>query len=176
MLEVLLYPDPRLRRVSTQVEEFDDPLRELAAEMIQTMTTESGVGLAAPQVGISIRLLVMNPSGEEGDDHALVNPRITASSGRETGEEGCLSFPGIYASLVRKTEIKIEAQDLDGQAVEWTLNGFPARVVLHELDHLDGILFVDRMTPAERIRWRPRLRELSRQASDAAQAADVPGV
>jgi peptide deformylase len=163
-MEVVLYPDPRLRAKNAPVEVFDAELAATARAMFETMYRTDGVGLAAPQVGINRRLLVYNPSGKTADpaqEMVLCNPRIVAK-GRETvpGKEGCLSFPEIWGQVVRPISVKVEAQDLRGQPCSLELKDWDARIFLHEFDHLDGVLFVDRMTPTDRQRNRVALEEL----------------
>ncbi|KAI3438535.1 hypothetical protein D9Q98_000963 [Chlorella vulgaris] len=147
-LGVLPYPDPRLRAPNSRIGCFDDDLRRLAEEMFEVMYKDEGVGLAAPQVGVNVRLMVFNEAGEkgQGDEIVLVNPQII-NSGKMTNlfEEGCLSFPNIYADVERPSKVKVKAQDLNGKKFTISLSGFPARIFQHEYDHLDGTLFHDRM-------------------------------
>lgn len=163
-MEVVLYPDPRLRRRNEPVERFDAELERLAAAMFEAMYRTKGVGLAAPQVGVNLRLLVYNPHGDparKDAEQVLCNPRVlTRVKEREWGEEGCLSFPSIYAKIERPNGIRLEAQDLKGQPFTLELAGWDARIFQHELDHLDAILFIDRMTPSDRVRLKAQLDEL----------------
>lgn len=162
-MEIVLYPDPVLRRGGAEVTVFDADLRELADAMFEAMYRYDGVGLAAPQVGVEQKLLVLNPQGtieDRSQELALVNPRIVAKKGREWGQEGCLSFPGIYADVERHQRITVVYQDLEGAEQELRVDDFLGRIVQHELDHLQGVLFIDRFTPAEKIRVRARLQEL----------------
>ncbi|MBL8729474.1 MAG: peptide deformylase [Planctomycetes bacterium] len=162
-MEVLVYPDPVLRRGGQPVTTFDADLRLVAAEMLEAMYAEGGVGLAAPQVGIERKLLVLNPTGDAGDragELVLCNPRITRKKGREFGEEGCLSFPGIQAEVERWVDITVTYHDLDGKEQVLTANEWLARIVQHELDHLEGVLFTDRLTPADKLRVKQQLLEL----------------
>ena len=172
-MEIVLYPDPFLRKVSPQVEAFDDRLARTAREMLEFMYRSKGVGLAAPQVGIPLRLFVFNPSGDPAkkeEEGVLVNPRITRRKGEEYGEEGCLSFPNVYGEVRRARWIRLEARDLEGRPLEMEFQGFQARVVQHELDHLEGILFVDRMEPAEKLRIRKHLERLEREYKETRAA------
>jgi peptide deformylase len=165
-MEVVVYPDPALRLGGKTVTAFDADLRELAARMLTAMYEEGGVGLAAPQVAIPQRLLVLNPKGDAADrsgELVLVNPTLSRKKGREFGEEGCLSFPGIYAEVERWIDITIAYQDLDGKPATMTASGWLARIIQHEMDHLDGVLFVDRLTPADRLRVRSKLDELEQR-------------
>ena len=162
-MDVVIYPDPVLRRAAEPIARFDDELRARVREMLETMYKAKGVGLAAPQVGWSAQLLVGNATGDPAhaaEEMVLVNPRIVRKKGFEAGEEGCLSFPGIYAEVERSKSVVVAMQDLEGRPVERTYDGFPARIIQHEMDHLTGTLFVDRMSPADRIRVRARLKEL----------------
>ncbi len=132
--------------------------------MYRRMYASRGVGLAAPQVGIKQRILVINPEGDPektDQEMALINPRITELFGAETTmEEGCLSFPGIYAEVTRPDGCRITAQGIDGKQLELEFEGFASRVIQHEYDHLQGILLVDRMSPADKLRHRAALDEL----------------
>jgi peptide deformylase len=129
-------------------------LAKLAADMFDTMEHERGVGLAAPQVGVSKRLFVMDTPGEEegspGQRHVLVNPEIVHIEGEQVGEEGCLSFPGLFQVVKREMRVIARAQDLSGAEFELDVSGLAARCILHETDHCDGIVFLDRMTPLKR--------------------------
>ena len=164
-MDIVKYPDPVLRRGGQNVEVFDQKLADTAAEMLEAMYQYRGVGLAAPQVGLEINLLVLNPSGEDSEksqEMALVNPRVTARKTLEWGEEGCLSFPGIYAEVERHQRITITYQDLEGAEQTLTATDFLARVILHEMDHIEGVLFIDRLSPGDRIRVKSKLLELER--------------
>lgn len=162
-MEIRVYPDPVLRRGGQTVTEFGPELRSLAEEMMAAMYDEGGVGLAAPQVGIEQKLLVLNPAGSKEDrsgELCLLNPKITRKKGREFGEEGCLSFPGIQAEVERWQKITITYQDLDGKEQTLGAEDWLARIIQHELDHLEGVLFVDRLTPVDKLRVKPQLAEL----------------
>jgi len=163
-LEIVLYPDPRLRAENTPIEVWDQNLRDTAQAMLELMYSSEGVGLAAPQVGINRRLLVFNPEGDK--EHAdqeivLCNPQVAnKSKEREFGEEGCLSFPEIHASILRPLRVVIEAKGIDGKDLTLELSDWKARIFLHEFDHIDGILFIDRMTPADKAIAKPLLGDL----------------
>ena len=159
-LHVLRYPDPRLREVCTPLEVVDEAVGVLAERMLEVMFADRGVGLAAAQVGVTVRLLVASPSFDEGDRIVLVNPRIVAEDGWEEMEEGCLSFPQIFCKIKRRKIITIEALDLAGQLIREDLEGFAARVVQHEMDHLDGRLLVDRMGQLAKLAHRQALKQL----------------
>ncbi|KAL6842731.1 hypothetical protein ACP4OV_027575 [Aristida adscensionis] len=148
-LKVVRYPDPVLRARNKRINTFDANLRALAEEMFDVMYKTDGIGLSAPQVGVNVQLMVFNPAGVkgEGEEIILVNPVLYKSSKRLlVYEEGCLSFPGIYANVVRPENVKIDAQDVTGAKIKVKLSGLPARVFQHEFDHLQGVLFFDRMT------------------------------
>ena len=151
LLDIILEGDPRLRQKSTKVRTVDDALRALAADMRQTMLDAPGVGLAAPQVGVNRRLFVAHvPAEFEEDDEpefdvALVNPEIVKGHGRVLGIEGCLSIPGWIGEVPRYETITVKGMDLNNRDVRLKLRGYVARVVQHEIDHLDGILFTDRI-------------------------------
>jgi len=159
-----LFPDPVLRKVAKPVEAFDDDLRRTADAMFALMFESKGVGLAGPQVGLKLRILVLNHEGDPGKpelNQVLINPRITARRGEKTlHEEGCLSFPSIYAEVERPEECTVEYFDLDGSAQSRDLAGFESRIVQHEFDHLEGILLVDRMSPADKLQNKAALEEL----------------
>ena len=162
-LKIILYPDPRLKKMSQPVAAFDERLRLLAARMLELMREAKGVGLAAPQVGENIRLFVMNPTGEPGGDRVYVNPVLTVAEGEEESEEGCLSLPGIHVKIVRSKQVTMQAQDLDGRPIEEVATGFIPRVWQHETDHLNGTMLTDRMGPVARMANRRILGELKEQ-------------
>jgi peptide deformylase len=169
ILPIRLYPDEILRQECRPVTDFDDELRRLAADMVETMYAAPGVGLAAPQVGIDLRLAVVDVTVGEEDEAliTLVNPRIVESEGRESDVEGCLSIPELTDKVVRPTWIRVEADDTDGEAIEIEAEGFVARAIYHEIDHLDGVLFVDRLNGLRRERARRHLRRLERGVVEA---------
>jgi peptide deformylase len=170
-MEIVLYPDPLLRKRAAKVERFDAGLRAIAEEMHRTMAAAKGVGLAAPQVGLSIQLLVLNPTGKAEDALTLVNPKLVLAKGELWGEEGCLSFPGVWSEISRAPSLAVEAQDLEGKPIRLDLEGYVARIVQHEFDHLDGILFIDRMSPADRVRVKKSLRALEDRYQEKPAAA-----
>ena len=162
-LQIIQYPDPRLKKVSVPVETFDDSLKALAARMFQLMREVRGVGLAAPQVGQNIRMFVMNHSGDPADDRAYVNPELSEAEGSEESEEGCLSLPGLNVRVIRDKTMRIRAKDLDGNDIDQVQTGYIARVWQHEFDHLNGTLITDRMGPVAKMAARKILRELEEQ-------------
>ena len=162
-LQIIHWPDPRLKKTSVPVERFDDRLRLLANRMFELMHAFKGVGLAAPQVGHSIRLFVMNPTGQPQDDRIYVNPALTDGDGQEEGEEGCLSLPGIYIPVVRLKTLHMQAQDVEGKPIDQVESGYLARIWQHELDHLNGALLTDRMGAVAKLTNRKILKELEEE-------------
>ncbi len=165
-LEILEFPDDRLRTVAKPVERFDDRLRELVADMIETMYDAQGIGLAATQVNVHWRLLVLDVSEAQDTPRVYVNPEIVASEGSETCEEGCLSVPGIYAEVSRADKVRVAACDPHGQRFEENLEGLHAVCLQHEIDHLNGKLFVDYLSPLKR---RMVTKKLEKQRKNAGQ-------
>jgi len=159
---IVLYPDPVLRRPTRAVEMFDAGLRQLVDDLAATMYDAPGVGLAAPQVGVELRVAVVDtdPGKPESRLHVLVNPRIVSSQGREKGEEGCLSIPGLAEQVERPKRVVIAAQTVDGESFELEAEEFLARACCHEIDHLDGILIIDRLTGLRKELAMRRLRKL----------------
>ena len=158
ILKVLKYGEPALRRRARPVDEVTPELRTIIADMTDTMYDEVGIGLAAPQVGISLRLIVV--ADEEGRGvQALLNPAIIEQGGEATGEEGCLSIPGIFAPVARAAWVKVEAQDVHGKPVAINARDLRARVLQHEIDHLDGVLFIDRVDPVTRDRLKRKIKK-----------------
>lgn len=158
VLKVRKYGDPVLRKRAEPVAEITPQLRRMIDDMFETMYDEVGIGLAAPQVGISLRLMVV------GDDNgrtprALVNPVIADRGGEITAEEGCLSLPGIFAPVTRSEWVRLEAQDLEGTPVSIRAKGLTARVFQHEMDHLDGVLFIDHLDPMTRDRIKRKIKK-----------------
>lgn len=152
-LEILKYPDPRLKEISKPVEEFGPKLHKLLDDMAETMYAANGVGLAAPQVAETIRAFVVDVEIEEGAPRKLmelVNPRFTQGEGKIVYEEGCLSVPGVTEEVTRKGKVKVEYQDRFGVKQELIAEGLLAVALQHENDHLDGILFVERLSPIRR--------------------------
>lgn len=152
-MEILPYPHPALRWKSKPIQEIDDNLRRVVAEMFELMYAAKGIGLAANQVGLPYRLFILNLSADpeiKEEEIVFLNPDILKRKGSTEGEEGCLSFPGLYGQVKRAAKIDIEAFDLNGACFEYSLDELAARAVQHESDHLDGVLFIDRMTETVR--------------------------
>lgn len=154
LLPIFHYPEPVLLTVGKPVgdDEFGVELETLVADMFETMSEAHGVGLAAPQVGVSKRLFVMDTpvEGGESERHVLINPEIIHIEGEQTGDEGCLSFPGLFQVVKREMRVIARAQNVKGEEFELDVSELAARCILHETDHCDGIVFLDRMTPLKR--------------------------
>ncbi|PYO23312.1 MAG: peptide deformylase [Candidatus Rokuibacteriota bacterium] len=158
ILSVRKYGDPALRRRAAPVEAVTPDVRKIIADMVDTMYDEVGLGLAAPQVGVSLRLMVV--ADEEGRGaRTLINPVITEQGGEIVAEEGCLSLPGVFAPVKRAEWVRLDAQDPDGKTVTVNARGLRARVFQHEMDHLDGVLFIDRLDPVTRDRIKRRIKK-----------------
>ena len=152
LLKVIHYPEPVLLKIGKPVTDFDESLKTLVEDMFETMYSARGVGLAAPQVGVSNRLFVMDCSGGENPEQkiAIINPEIIHVEGEQYGDEGCLSFPGLYQKVKREVRTIVRAQDINGGFFEFDGVDLEARCILHETDHCDGIVFLDRMSPLKR--------------------------
>jgi len=167
VLPIVHYPAPVLLTVGKPVEkgEFGPEFERLVANMFETMDRAGGVGLAAPQVGVSRRLFVMDTPERDDSErakHVLVNPEIVHIEGEQVGEEGCLSFPGLFQVVKREMRVIARAQDVKGEYVEFDFVGLAARCALHETDHCDGIVFLDRMTPLKRQLAKRKIRTLQK--------------
>jgi peptide deformylase len=174
-LKIICWPDPRLLKKSAPVESFNEELRALAQRMIELMREARGVGLAAPQVGHNIRLFVMNPTAQPGDERIYVNPVLAEPDEEEEGEEGCLSLPGINIKVVRSKIMTLEARDLGGRRVELRDSGYPARIWQHEFDHLNGTLLTDRMGALAKLSNKKTLAELKANYQAAHPHATLAG-
>jgi peptide deformylase len=165
-LRIVHYPEPVLLTVGRPLgdSEFGPDFEKLVSDMFETMRDAGGVGLAAPQVGISKRFFVMDVPDEDGKSNPLtfVNPEIVRVEGEQTGEEGCLSFPGLYQPVKRDMRVIISAQDVKGGRTEYDLTELSARCVLHETDHCDGIVFLDRMTALKRELAKRKIKRLQK--------------
>lgn len=153
VLKILTLPDARLKKQSSRVKKIDDAILRLLEDMAQTMYDAPGVGLAAPQIGKNVRVIVVDvEQSEEGDTNLieLINPEITQSEGKASGEEACLSIPGFTAEVKRKSNITVEGLNRDGKKIRIEATELLSRVFQHEIDHLDGILFVDRLSRLKR--------------------------
>ncbi|MBM3214130.1 peptide deformylase [Candidatus Poribacteria bacterium] len=163
VLTVRLYGDPVLREKAKPIIFVTDEIRALAREMLVTMYREKGVGLAAPQVGVLKRLIVVDPEPSEGERQpvVLIDPVIVGSRGRIVDEEGCLSFPDVYADVARAVEVDVEHLDPEGESAILHADGWLARVIQHEIDHLDGVLFIDHLSRMQRQVLRTQLRKVT---------------
>lgn len=163
-LEILEFPDPRLRTVAKPVEKVDDELRKLIDDMFETMYAAPGIGLAATQVNVHQRLLVMDLSEEHNEPMVFINPQITPLTEELSPyEEGCLSVPGFYEKVPRPARVRINALDRDGNAFEVEADELLATCIQHEIDHLDGKLFVDYVSRLKRDRIKKKLEKIHRQ-------------
>jgi peptide deformylase len=167
-LKILEFPDPRLRTKAAPVEDVNDELRAFIDDMFETMYAAPGIGLAATQVDFHKRLLVADVSADKGEPHVLINPEILEKDGVTVTDEGCLSVPGFYEEVERAEHIRVRYTDRDGVELELDVHGLLAVCIQHEMDHLDGKLFVDYLSEAKRSRIRKKLEKERRQ-----QAEDV---
>ena len=166
-LTILEFPDPRLRTKATPVSAVDDTLRTLVRDMFETMYAAPGIGLAATQVNVHKRLLVVDVSADKSEPMALINPEILEKDGVIVSDEGCLSVPGYYEEVERAEHIRVRFLDRDGIAQEMETEGLLAVCIQHEIDHLEGKLFVDYLSEAKRQRIRKKLQKERRQQSAA---------
>ncbi len=170
-LTILEFPDPRLRKTATRVTQVDDALRELTDSMFETMYAAPGIGLAATQIDVHRRFLVADVSADNNEPHVLINPVILEKDGVQVSEEGCLSVPGYYEEVERAEHIRVRYQDRNGDEIETEMEGLLAVVVQHEIDHLDGKLFVDYLSEAKRSRIRKHLIRDQRHRASSVGAA-----
>ena len=166
-LKILEFPDPRLRTKATPVKTVDDSLRVLIGDMFETMYAAPGIGLAATQVDVHKRLLVTDVSADKSEPHVLINPEILEKDGVTVTDEGCLSVPGYYEEVERAEHIRVRFLDRAGEETEMEANGLLAVCIQHEIDHLDGKLFVDYLSEAKRLRIRKKLEKERRHAAVA---------
>lgn len=160
--KIIYLPDERLRQVSKPIEIFDDALQILIDDMFETMYQARGAGLAAPQIGINIRLSVVDVIGDKTQQIVLINPEIIASEGQESYQEGCLSIPGTYDTVVRAKKVTIRALDRFGKPFEMSADGLLAECFQHEIDHLNGKLYIDLLSPLKRAMARKKLEKYKR--------------
>lgn len=166
--DIIEYPDPRLEAPSTRVIAFDDTLGRLVDDLLETLYAHKSIGLSAPQVGDLRQVLVIDLSGDATAPQVYVNPEIVSKSTWGLVEESCLSVPGVVGNVLRATEIRVKAQDRDGTVFERDLSGMNAVCLQHEMDHLAGKLFIDRLSFFRRLRIRARSRAKARQQKSAA--------
>lgn len=174
ILNILELPDERLRIKAVPVETVDDTLRQLVDDMLETMYAAPGVGLAATQVNVHKRLLVLDVSEEKNTPLCFINPEITLRLGKEESEEGCLSVPGFYEKVTRAEKIRVKALDRDGNTFEMDAEGLLAVCIQHEMDHLEGKLFIDYLSALKRQMARKKVRKEQRQRSTAAPRQPEP--
>jgi peptide deformylase len=169
-LTILEYPDPRLKRVAAPVTEFTPELRQLVADMAETMYAAPGIGLAATQVDVHRQVIVIDVSESKDALLVLINPRILRAEGEMKGEEGCLSVPGYYDGVMRAERVTVVAQDVEGRPFTLDAEGLLAVCIQHEMDHLKGIVFVERLSQLKQMRYRARLAKQKKEAARRAAA------
>ena len=176
-MQIIKYPHPTLRYKSKPLKRVDRELKEMIAEMFDLMYTHDGLGLAANQVDLPYRVFVMNVKDESGDgqERVFINPVISRKSGQAEQSEGCLSFPEIYAPVRRPERIVVSAYGLDGREFSYAMDGLYARAVQHEVDHLDGVLFIDRLSPANQLAIREDLDDLVREFESSRRLGAIAG-
>ncbi len=175
-MHIVHYPHPALRHKSKPVKRVDAALKKTVREMFDLMYAVNGVGLAANQVDLPLRLFVVNVEGKPGagEEFVFINPVISKPKGLEEAEEGCLSLPELYGDVKRPEQIKVNAYSLSGEEIEAELNGLFARVVQHETDHLDGVLFVDRMSETGRLQIQDDLQDFVRDFEFRRETGGIP--
>ena len=181
-LAILEYPDPRLRKTAQRVESVDDAVRQLTSDLLETMYAAKGVGLAATQVDVHRRVIVLDVSEERNQPMVFINPELLKAEGRGPGEEGCLSVPDVFEKVQRATHIRVRALGSDGEPFEMDADGLLAVCIQHEMDHLEGKLFVDYLSELKRQLIRRRLekerkqRSTGRDSHASAHSGATPGV
>ena len=170
LLPILSYPDPRLRTIAEPVKEVDDEIRTLIDDMFETMYDAQGIGLAATQVDRHIQLIVMDLSEDKNERMVFINPKITPLiEDKKPYEEGCLSVPDVYDTVERATKVRIEALDGDGQTIDKEVEGLLAVCIQHEMDHLNGVIFVDYLSRLKQTRARDKVRKVVKAREKQAQ-------
>ena len=175
ILTILEFPDERLRKKAKPVESVDAKTRQLVDDMLETMYAAPGIGLAATQVNVQKRILVLDISEEKNDPLALINPEILSKEGQEESDEGCLSVPGVFEKVKRAEKIRIKALDRDGNSFEMDADGLLAVCIQHEMDHLEGKLFVDYLSPLKRQLARKKVKKEQRTRESGAESQKVRG-
>ena len=165
LLPILHYPDPRLKKRAEPVEAVDESIRRLAADMAETMYAAPGIGLAATQVDVHKRVIVIDVSEDRSGLTVLINPEILEKDGECVSEEGCLSVPGIYDKVTRAERVKVRALNLEGETVEFEAEGLLAVCIQHEIDHLDGKVFVEYLSPLKQSRIKAKLVKRARMTA-----------
>jgi peptide deformylase len=165
ILDILEFPDPRLRTEAKPVSVFDQALAKLAEDMLETMYAANGIGLAATQLGITKRVFVMDVSDNASQPQVIINPRISDKRGEQVYQEGCLSFPGLFADVKRAERVHIDHEDIEGRTLAREVDELEAVCIQHETDHLDGKVFIDYLSPLKRSMLLKRLEKQRRKAS-----------
>lgn len=176
-LKIVRYPHPALRRRAQPIHDIDRNVRLLARKMLELMYASKGVGLAAPQVAVPYQLIVINLDGSADrpeSEMVLINPIVVTRKGIDSDREGCLSLPGLYAEVKRAKEVTLRAYDLEGKAIELKSKGYEARVWQHEIDHLEGILFIDRLTAAASLACKADLKAFQSAYQEAQKRGHLP--
>lgn len=163
--EILILSDPRLRKVAEPVSVFDEALERLVEDMFETMYDAPGIGLAAPQIGVNQRVIVVDVSEDKSAPLALINPELTSQEGMQSYQEGCLSVPGIYDDVERPERVSLTAYNPKGERIEMNADGLLAVCIQHEIDHLDGKLFVDYLSGLKQNRIRKKMEKLRRNSA-----------
>ena len=176
ILTILEFPDERLRQKAKPVEMVDDGIRKLIDDMFETMYAAPGIGLAATQVNVQRRLLVLDISEEKNQPLALINPEVLTREGQEESDEGCLSVPGVFEKVKRAEKIRVKALNRDGESFEMDADGLLAVCIQHEIDHLEGKLFVDYLSPLKRQLARKKVKKEQRQSDGGQSAGKLRGV
>jgi len=176
ILTILEFPDERLRKKAKPVDSVDDQTRKLIDDMLETMYAAPGIGLAATQVNVQKRILVVDISEEKNAPLALINPEILCKEGQEESDEGCLSVPGVFEKVKRAEKIRIKALDREGSTIEMDAEGLLAVCIQHEIDHLEGKLFVDYLSPLKRQLARKKVKKEQRQRDPGTETSKARGV
>jgi peptide deformylase len=178
-MQIVLYPHPALRFKSVPITQIDPELHNVVREMFDLMYASEGIGLAANQVGLPYRLFILNLTGkreEKDQEHVFINPEIVKRKGTQEAEEGCLSFPKMYGQVRRADEIVVEAFDLDGQGFELSVDDLASRAIQHETDHLDGVLFTDKLSEASQRELAPKISDFESQFRRQQELGVVPSI
>lgn len=176
-MKIVRYPHPALRYKAQPVAAIDASLRRVVGQMLELMYANKGLGLAAPQVALPFQVFVMNTSGDPNkreDERVYINPTIVDRKGSVEAEEGCLSFPGLFQKVRRAKQVRVQAYDQHGEAIDRTINDMEARVVQHETDHLHGILYIDKFNPIGKLSSRAELTELEKNYRKAQEKGEIP--
>ena len=178
-MQIVLYPHPALRFKSVPITQIDAALHDTVREMFELMYASEGIGLAANQVGLPYRLFVLNLTGkreEKDQEHVFINPEIVKRKGTQEAEEGCLSFPRTYGQVRRADEIVVEAFDLEGQGFDLSIDDLASRAIQHETDHLDGVLFTDKLSEADLRELAPKMSDFESQFRRQQELGVVPSI